>query len=396
MSPSAAPRRRVLLVIDLLFWAGAETQLRHLAIGLRRLGHDVTLLAINDATSYVGDLDEAGVELRVLGVKSRLGRLLAVPRISRIARSFDLVHCTGWDASLWGRLAAILARRPTVVTEHTAGREFQVSRSGSSRARAIALHNRLLDPATYATVVVAEAQVPLLESEGVRSRSIVRIPNAVPLGDLREKAEHGGDRASLGIPSEALLIAHTARFTPPKGQSTTLRAVARLRERFGDVRVVFAGDGPEEERVKRQAAELGADWALFLGSRDDVPALLRASDLAVLPSSAEGLPMSLIEAMAVGTPVVATDVGDVRWLLEATGGGICVEAGDEAEFAEACGRVLGEPDLRERLAAAGLRGVEDFDAERMAARYSEVFEAAIASAPLPCFFGDANGNGVDG
>jgi glycosyltransferase involved in cell wall biosynthesis len=377
------------MVIDLLFWAGAETQLRHLAIGLRKLGNEVTLLAVDDATSFVADLDEAGVKLRVLGADTRLGKLRALPTMARIARQADLVHCTGWDASLWGRLTAIAARRPAVVTEHTAGRSFQVSKSGASRERMIAIHNRLLDRATYSTVVVAETQVGLLESEGVRPHSIVRIPNAVPLAELRRRAEEGIDREALGIPTEAKLIVHAARFTPPKGQPITLRAVARLRESLGDVRVLFAGDGPEEERVKELAGELDADeWATFLGSRDDVPALLRAADLAVLPSSAEALPMSLLEAISLGTPVVATGVGDVRWLLEETGGGLCVAKGDEDAFTEACGRLLGDDDLHRRLSEAGVAGVAEFDVPRMAERYAEVFEAAISRGPLPRFFGE--------
>jgi len=384
--------RRILLVINLLFWAGAETQLRHLAIGLRKLGHQVTLLAVADITSHVADLKQAGVELRTLGASNRAGKLRVMPELVRAARRADVVHCTGWDASLWGRLAATAARRPVVVTEHTAGRAFQVSRSGASRERLIALHNRLLDRFTYATVVVAESQIGLLQAEGVRAESIVHIPNAVPLGELRQRAEAASQRDGLGIPPEARVVAQVARFEPQKGQPVTLRAVARLRERLGDVRLVFAGAGGEEERVKREAAELDADWATFLGSRDDVPALLRMADLAVLPSSAEALPMSLIEAMAVGTPVVATDVGDVRWLLETAGGGICVAAGDEDGFAEACGRVLGEPELHDRLAAAGVRGAEEFDLPRMAERYERVLEAAVDAAPLPSFF-DESGAG---
>ncbi|MBK5218721.1 MAG: glycosyltransferase family 4 protein [Thermoleophilia bacterium] len=383
MTADPGRSRRFLLVIDLLFWAGAETQLRHLAIGLRGLGHEVTVLAVDDATSYVADLDEAGVKLRVLGVKDRVGKLRALPEMVRIAREADLVHCTGWDASLWGRLAAIGARRPALVTEHTAGRSFQVSRGGASRGRLIALHNRLLDRATYATIVVAEAQVALLESEGVRPQSIVRIPNAVPLAQLRRRAHDGVGRVELGIPAEAKLIVHAARFTPPKGQPVTLRAVARMRESLGDVRVLFAGAGPEEDAVRQQADELGADWATFLGSRDDVPALLSAADLVVLPSTAEGLPMSLLEAMAVGTPVVSTDVGDVRWLLDVTGGGLCVDKEDEDAFTEACTQVLGDSALRRRLGEAGSIGVIEFDAPRMAERYAEVFEAAIVSGPLP-------------
>jgi glycosyltransferase involved in cell wall biosynthesis len=374
-----ARRHRLLLVVDTLFWAGAETQLRHLAIGLQRLGFAVTLLAIADATSYVADLEAAGVQLQVLGVRSRRGKLRALPEMTRLARQADLVHCTGWDASLWGRLAAIAARRPAVVTEHAGDRSLQVSRRGMPRARLIALHNRVLDRATDATVVVSTAQRPVLEAEGVRPTSIVLIPNGVPLGELRRRAGAGDVRRSLGIPAGAAMVLQVARFAAGKHQATTLRTVARLRERLGDVRLVFAGDGDTEAAVRHEAAALGADWAIFLGSRDDVPALLGAADLAVLPSSAEGLPMSLIEAMALGTPVVATDVGDVRWLIETTGGGICVPEGDEGAFLAACGRVLRDAGLRERFRRAGRLAAADFDAAEMVRRYGDLFEAALAS-----------------
>lgn len=378
----AMQQRRILLVINLLFWAGAETQLRNLAIGLRKLGHDVTLVAVEDITSHAEDLEEAGVELRTLGARSRVDKLRALPALVRAARGAEVVHCTGWDASLWGRLAAIVARRPVVVTEHAGDRSLQVSKSGAPRARLIALHNRVLDRATNATVVVSSAQSPQLEAEGVRADSIVLIPNGVPIEEFRRRA--GADRSArsaLGIPPDAKAIVHVARFATPKNQAATLNVAARLRRQLGDVRVVFVGDGDTEEAVRLHAAELGGEWATFLGSRDDVPALLRAADLTVLPSTAEGLPMSLLESIAVGTPVVATDVGDVRWLLDATGGGICVPKEDEDALAAACAQVLTDADLSERLRERGQARVEAFDAAHMAERYSHLLEAAIESRP---------------
>jgi glycosyltransferase involved in cell wall biosynthesis len=276
-----------------------------------------------------------------------------------------------------------------VITEHTPGREFQRSEKGSSRIQAIALHNRLLDRATYASIVVGAWQRKLLEEEGVRPESIVRIPNAVPVETLRRTAEAGPDRASLGIPDDAAVVIEVARFAPQKGQATVLRAVAALRETRGDVRVLFVGedvgDGSCEKEVRREAEELGADWAMFLGRRDDVPGLLALADLSVLPSTGEGLPMSLIESIVLGTPVVATDVGDVGWLIETTGAGVCVPAGDEAAFTEACASVLGDAELRARLAESGVRTAEAFDSPLMVERYERVFDAAIASAPLPQF-----------
>lgn len=380
----SSPGRHFLLVTNWIGWAGAETQLAHLALGLTSAGHEVTLLATGrgliESTSH---LEEGGVEIVELGVTNRWQKLLAPFRIARYARRADLVHCAGWDATLWGRLGALIARRPMAFTEHTPGREYQPSSKGASRVRAIALHNRLLDRFTYAAVVVGQWQRQLLEGEGVRADSIVHIPNAVPVAELRRRAASAPGREALGIPEEALVMTEVARFAPQKGQPSLLRIAARLREALGDVRVLFVGDGDTEEEVRQQAEREGAEWASFLGSRRDVPELLSVADVSVLPSTGEGLPMALIEAIAVGTPVIGTDVGDVRWLIETTGAGVYVEAGDEAAFEEACRRVLSDPGLRARLREDAARGIEEFDAPLMVERYEKVFLAAVESAPLP-------------
>jgi len=376
--------RRILLVINALGRAGAETQLYHLAEGLSEAGHAVTLLAIAGAERETRSLEESGIEVVTLDAGSRPEKLAKTFEIARYARRADVVHCTGWDATLWGRIGAIMARRPVVITEHTPGRSLQVKRNGASRERIIALHNRLLDRGTYATIAVGAWQIDLLVGEGVRRESIVHIPNAVPVATLRQKAQLGPTRETLGIPAESFVVIQIARFFSQKGQMTTLRTVSRLREeQGGDVRAVFVGKGPEEDSIRREATRIGADWAMFLGGRNDVPGLLRLADLCVLPSTGEGLPMSLIEAVAIGTPIVATDVGDVRWLVETTGSGICVPPGDDREFTEACCRLLADPALRGRLSAAAARAARDFDAPKMTRGYEQVFDAAVESSPLP-------------
>jgi glycosyltransferase involved in cell wall biosynthesis len=375
---------RILLVIGKMGWAGAETQLAHLALDLKSAGHSVRLLALGERTPEMEALDAAGIETVALGRESPPTKLAGLPAVARNARWAEVVHCTGWDGTLWGRLGAIIARRPVLFTEHTPGRELQITPEGVSRQRAIAAHNRLLDRFTYAAIVVGAWQVDLLVSEGVRRESIVHIPNGVPIAALRKQAAEGPGRSGLGVPEAAKVIVQIARFSPQKGQAVTLAATAALRERLGDVRLLFVGVGDEEPRVRAEAAALGADdWVHFLGRREDVPALFALSDLAVLPSTGEGLPMSLIEAIAVGTPVVATDVGDVGWLLERTGGGVSVPPGDDEQFERACERVLGDPAVHESLVAAGAAGVGEFDAKLMSERYEFVFDAAIAGAPVP-------------
>jgi glycosyltransferase involved in cell wall biosynthesis len=367
---------RLLLVVNNVEPGGAERQAMHLAAGLAARGHAVTLVALGAVRIDVQELRDAGVRVCALGAVGPRARLAALPTLTRMARRADVVHCTNWDPSLYGRLAALLARRPVVVSDHTADRSINVSRGGSPRARWIAAHHRMLGRLTAATVYCAEVQQDLLAGEGVPRDRLVHIPNGIPVAAMRDAARSGPSRADLGIREQARVVIHVANFRPEKNQAQTLATVAALRRQGGDVRAVFVGSGPEEEDVRRQAAALGADWALFLGARSDVPALLALADLLVLPSRADAMPLVALEAMALGVPVVAYDVGDVGRVLRTSRGGLCVAHLDGDAFTEACRRVLSDPALSGELSRRGRAASAGFDAERMVRRYEEVFAAA--------------------
>jgi len=372
--------RRVLLVIGKLGPAGAESQLITLAIGLARRGDNVTLACITKILVDRSRLEDAGVRVVELSAGRRT-RFLAVAALALLARRADVVHCTLWDASLWGRIAAVLARRPVIVTDHSTNRRMQLSSSGVSRGRWIALHNRALDRFTFATVACATAQLPLLMSEGVSSAKIVHIPNGLAIEAVEAAAGQAVGRDELGIPATARVVVHVARLQPVKNQRATLDMVMRLNDEIGPVHAVFVGDGRDRAELERQAGVLGSSWAHFLGRRSDVPALIALADLVVLPSMAEAMPMSIIEAIVVGVPVVATDVGDVRRVLTATGAGICVPAGDPEAFYAACKQVLTDAALRRELTANARAARPLFDARTMVERYATLFAAATTGLP---------------
>jgi glycosyltransferase involved in cell wall biosynthesis len=311
----------------------------------------------------------------MLGAGGKLSRVLALPRLAGLARRAHVVHCTMWDASLWGRLAAMAARRPVIVADHATDRSVQVSARGVPRARWIGLHNRLLDWATFATVTCATTQFELLRGEGVAEKKLVHVPNGVPVDELERQAAAGPTRAQLGIPPEEKVLMHIGVFRSEKNQAGSLEMVARLRERLDDVRLVFVGDGAERSVVERRARESGADWALFLGARHDVPELLSLADLLILPSLSDAMPMTLLEAMAMGVPVVGFDVGDIGTVLRA-GGGVRVPPGDNGAFMRACFELLTDEARRRELGARGRSVARAFDSEVMVERYVELFDAA--------------------
>ncbi len=370
--------RRLLLLVHYLAMAGMEQQLLHLARGLAERGDEITV----GCAEPLIPLDVLAADgVRVVKIEEGAGvrgRLRAAQQSARLARSADLVHCTGWDASLWGRVGGLLARRPVVVTEHAVDRDEQVSRDGKPRARLIELHHRLLGPLTHATVAVAERQDALLRGEGVPADRIVHIPNGVPLDRMRRIAAAGVTRADLGVPADAPVIVQVGRFEPLKRQRWTLETAATLREEGRDVHVLLVGDGSERAVLEGEASEHGWDWVHFTGIRDDVPRLLALADLAVLPSSTEALPMAMIEAMALGVPLVTTDVGDMGTVLGEADAGLCVPVDDQAGFTRACATLLDDPERATAMGERGRDAAVRFDATTMVERYSTLFDAALA------------------
>jgi L-malate glycosyltransferase len=177
------------------------------------------------------------------------------------------------------------------------------------------------------------------------------------------------------------VLAHVANFRPMKRQALALETTARLREALGDVRVVFAGAGPELEAIRALAAERGADWAVFLGAQRNIASVFTMADVAILPSSDEALPMALLEGMAVGVPVVATDVGDVAEVIERTGAGVCVPPEDHDAFYAAVHRILADQAVHRHFAAAAEAAQDELDAARMVGRYERVFDGVLDHGP---------------
>jgi glycosyltransferase involved in cell wall biosynthesis len=367
---------RVLLVLSNLDAGGAERQVMLLARGLAARGRDVTIVALGHVRTPVEPVLEAGARILALGADGPRARVAALPTLMRLARRADVVVCTNWDASLYGRVAALAVHRPVVVADHFNERAAHTSRRGAPRGRWVAAHHRLLAPFTVATVACARAQLPVLLAEGVPAGRLAHIPNGIDVEEVRSAAARGPARSALGLPSDALVIVHAANFRPEKNQPQTLETVADLRRTLGDVHAVFVGGGPQEAAVRERARALGAGWAHFLGTRADVPGVLALADLVVLPSRAEAMPLTVLEAQVAGVPVVACDVGDVRAMLDATGGGLVVPAGDGPAFTAACRQLLADPALRARLARAAREGSAAYDAAAMTRRYAELLDAA--------------------
>jgi len=306
---------------------------------------------------------------------------------------FDVVHTHNALPGVTGRIAGRLAGVPVVL--HT----WHSWPSRLPRPWHIRLGFALLEPlATAAADAVLFLNPDDLASwsaiKGVAARKARLIGNGINVEEFVRRA--GTDartriRRELGVGEDTYLLVKVARMEHPrKGHVFLLEGLKRYRERGGrDVAALFVGAGDDEAIVRSEAARLGlADVVLFPGYRKDIPDILSAADLSVLTSPFEGVPRALMESMALGVPVLGTDVPGTRMLVKSGESGLLVSHGDVEGLAAALLRLSEDPPLAKRLGEEGRRRVrEKFNEPEVAARILSVYEHALnqEGRPLPHF-----------
>ncbi len=295
-----------------------------------------------------------------------------VPRFAAKLRSFRPAivhfHLTWPLACQYAIVAGRFARAGALVaTSH-----LYVETSMSSRARVQQrILSRLVDRYMAVSTAVKEELVAKLGWPEKRIEVVhngVVIPADLPTPDqvLRREMTCGGDGAIVLVP---------ARLTAQKGHSVLLRAAARV----AAANFVFAGDGPDRAALAALVSQLRLeDRVTFLGWRRDIPELIAAADLVVLPSWYEGLPLAVLEAMAAGRPVIASRIPGIQEIITEGADGVLFEPGDAAALARAIGEVLSDPSKARRLGAAARQTVSGrFSAAAMGDRVGQVYAALL-------------------
>ncbi len=206
------------------------------------------------------------------------------------------------------------------------------------------------------------------------------VPNGIRIPELPAADERGAVRRELGLADDDVVAILVARLTVIKGQDRLLRALSRLADEHPRLKALIVGEGPEREALEGLARELGVtDRVIFTGLRRDVPRLLAAADLGVLPSAHEGVPMSVIEQMAAGLPVLATAVGGLPDMIGDGDEGFLVPAGDLDALTARLGALAGDDELRRSAGKrARLRAEREFSIERTARAFEAMVEAVLA------------------
>lgn len=367
-SSNGRPERvRVLRVIARLNVGGPALHVTYLSRGLATRGYDTTLVAGEIASgeeSMAFVAERAGVEVVPVPGLSRevspVRDLLAAIRLARLIRRVrpQIVHTHTAKAGAVGRTAALLSGPPRPIVVHTFHGHVLRGYFGVVGSRVF----RLIETALARVTDVLVAVSPQVRDELVRlgvapaeKFTVVRL--GIEL-EPRVRCEEDGMsvRRRIGIGDERFVVGWFGRMTAVKRTEDMLGAVAALRERGVDALLLLVGDGADRAGLETQAFALGlARHCLFLGYQEDVAPWYAACDVVALTSANEGTPVAIIEALAAGRPVVATDVGGVPDVVADGVDGFLVEPGDTAALAERLELLARDDDRRRQMGENGRR-----------------------------------------
>jgi glycosyltransferase involved in cell wall biosynthesis len=366
-------RLRLLILIDnLVDTGGAERFALGLATHLPPERFEITVCSTR-RSEPAAEAMLAAIPIRHLAItrqsKRETHRVAAL--VALMARErFDIVHAHMFGSNLWGSVLGRLFRVPVVLAHETT---WSYEGNPVRRWADGLLIGRLVT--RFLAVSSLDAR-RMVEIERVPAEKVLVMPNAyipspgAPDTDLR---------ADLGLDPAAPLMVVVSRLRPQKALSVLLDAVPQVLASVPDAHLAIAGDGETRADLERQARRLSIEERVhFLGRRDDVDALLRAADVAVMSSDYEGTPLVAYECLANGTPLVATAVGGLPDIIDDGRTGLLVPPRDPAALAGALVAVLSDGERRAAMSAAARARGDEFTIDRVAASFAALYETLYA------------------
>lgn len=365
---------KVLQLISSGGYYGAENMLLNLCASQESAGcRNSLLLFYNVHVPNVEFYERArrrGISVRMVHCKGRAD-MNAVRQIQDYIQedAIDLVHTHGYKADLYGYVAAKRAGKPLVATCH----------NWVGGTAALGIYNRLdrlVLKRFNAIAAVSDAVRERLLASGIAPARIKTIANGVDVEAFERSQSVPAPEISGGK-----IIGVVARLDLQKGFEFLFSAVRELSRSFPGIKVVISGEGPDRQAIEQMIERDGLRNSVVLaGQQSDMPGVYAAMDVFVLPSLNEGLPMTVLEAMAASRPVIATRVGAVPRVVRDGETGLLVNPGDAAALRDAIARLLTDPDLCQRMSTQAHDWVQrNFTSEVMARQYRTMYDQVLGN-----------------
>jgi glycosyltransferase involved in cell wall biosynthesis len=377
-------------LVESLEYGGAEALVCRLATGMRDGAYRPVVCCLRKGP-LAGRLEAQGIRVHCLNLRRRsilegpafvlfVLRLLAGLNDVLESERVAIIHAHLPDSVIWAACMGVLTRTPVIGTYHGLG----ILPDGRGRfdprnALRRSLY-RLLSRLSDRTIAVSAPVRDLLCREvGLDERKTVLMLNGVDTDWSAPSGDGARARAELGV-GDRRLIACVGRLVAAKGQRFLVEAMASVVRHHPDTALLLVGEGPERAAIEARVRDLGlAAHVRLAGARGDVPTLLAIAEVFVLPSFAEGIPLSLVEAMAAGKPVVATEVPGNLDVVVDDRYGVLVPPGDAPALAAALGALLADPRRAREIGARGReRAREHFDIRRSLAATSALYDEVLA------------------
>lgn len=352
---------RVLEVVGNAIVGGVERHVQALVEGLTAQGFRMRALCPFESP-FTDALRASGCPVHIAMIEQSLewrSLLMAAELIRR--HQVDLVHTHLFNATLLGSVAGTLAGVPAVATIH--GNTLLAEEAAVARLTGAHL------------ITVCTAAYGMALSLGLAEDQVSLIPNAVDSQRFSPERDGKAFRRRIGVPEGAPLVGMVARLSPEKGPDLFVQMASAVAAARPQAHMVLVGDGPMRSQLERQVANLNLGGRLHLaGTTEDTSQVYPALDVVCLTSRMEGIPLTLLEAMASARPVVATNVGGIPELVEMGETGWLVAQGDMAAFSERVLWLLDNPERAAAMGRAGRRRVEEsFDLRSQTASIAALF-----------------------
>ena len=373
-SPDGA-RMRLMHVLFSLQTGGAEHVVLNLARKLNPERYELHVCSLSGEGELAPEFRRLGVRVHTLIKRSGIDLTLCVT-LTRLFRRerIQIVHTHNVAPWLYAGLAAKLSGAALYHTEHS---------NVFAHQRALLLAERVL--AAFTRVIISDSDKvkrQLVERQGIPSRKIVTIVNGIETSLFRNEHEADKEQArrAIGVNGAAPVIGTVGRLAAVKDQQTLLEAFRQIVSHYPEALLLIVGEGPMRQELEDQTRSLGLGAHVkFLGRRSDIPELLRLLDVFVLSSVSEGLPLTVLEAMAAGVPVVATDVGGLCEVVTDRETGLLVPPRSPTHLAAAVVTLLNDHAMRTAIRHMARQRVRTrFDLDQMV----QAYEAAYHHEPL--------------